>query len=120
MAKLNREWISKYSESVDPQNKVTASKAAEGMIDIDGISASFVLYTQDNGVNLSARSDGTINVINIAKMLGGGGHFQSAGALIREIDENGFGNVVFDIKRAEKILKDAIDSYIGETKEGKQ
>ena len=112
--------ISKYSESVDPQNKVTASKAAEGMIDIDGISASFVLYTQDNGVNLSARSDGTINVINIAKMLGGGGHFQSAGALIREIDENGFGNVVFDIKRAEKILKDAIDSYIGETKEGKQ
>jgi hypothetical protein len=52
-------------------------------------------------------------------MLGGGGHFQSAGALIREIDDNGFGNVVFDIKKAEKILKDAIDSYIGETKEGK-
>jgi c-di-AMP phosphodiesterase-like protein len=111
--------ISTYSESVDPQNKITASKAAEGMVDIDGISASFVLYTQENGINLSARSDGTINVINIAKMLGGGGHFQSAGALIREIDDNGFGNVVFDIKKAEKILKDAIDSYIGETKEGK-
>lgn len=111
--------ISTYSDSVDPQNKVTASKAAEGMVDIDGISASFVLYTLDNGINLSARSDGSINVINIAKMLGGGGHFQSAGALIREVDENGFGNVVFDMKKAEKILKEAIDSYIGETKEGK-
>ncbi len=111
--------ISTYNESVDPQNKVTASKAAEGMVDIDGISASFVLYTLDNGINLSARSDGSINVINIAKMLGGGGHFQSAGALIREVDENGFGNVVFDMKKAEKILKDTIDSYIGEVKEGK-
>ena len=111
--------LSTYSESVDPQNKITASKAAEGMVDIEGISASFVLYTQENGINLSARSDGTINVINIAKTLGGGGHFQSAGALIREIDDNGFGNVVFDIKKAEKILKDAIDNYIGEIKEGK-
>lgn len=111
--------IATYSESVDPQNKVTASKAAEGMVDIDGINASFVLYTLDNGVNLSARSDGSINVINIAKALGGGGHFQSAGALIREIDGNGFGNVVFDIKKAEKILKEVIDNYIGETKEGK-
>lgn len=111
--------ISTYSDSIDPQNKVTASKAAEGMVDIEGISASFVLYTLDNGINLSARSDGSINVINIAKMLGGGGHFQSAGALIREVDENGFGNVVFDIKKAEKILKDAIDSYIVDIKEGK-
>ena len=106
--------IAAYSESVDPQNKVTASKAAEGMVDIDGISASFVLYTLENGVNLSARSDGTVNVINIAKTLGGGGHFQSAGALIREITENGLGDVVFDIKKAEKILKNAIDSYIGD------
>ncbi len=111
--------ISTFADSIDPQNKVTASKAAEGMVDIEGISASFVLYTLDNGVNLSARSDGTVNVINIAKMLGGGGHFQSAGALIREIDNGGFGNVVYDIKKAEKILKEAIDSYIGETKEGK-
>ena len=111
--------ISTYSDSVDPQNKITASKAAEGLVDIEGVAASFVLYTLDNGVNLSARSDGSVNVINIAKMLGGGGHFQSAGALIREIDENGFGNVVFDLKKAEKILKDAIDSYVDDIKEGK-
>ena len=110
--------ISTYNDNNDPENKVTASKAADRMVDIDGISASFVLYSLDNGINLSARSDGSINVINIAKMLGGGGHFQSAGALIREFDEQGLGNVVYDISKAEEILKQAIDSYIGEAKEG--
>lgn len=110
--------ISTYTDNNDPENKVTASKAADHMVDIDGISASFVLYSLDNGINLSARSDGSINVINIAKILGGGGHFQSAGALIREFDEQGFGNVVYDVTKAETILKQAIDSYIGDVKEG--
>ncbi len=71
-----------------------------------------MLYTLDNGVNLSARSDGSINVINIAKMLGGGGHFQSAGALIRRLDGDSPGVPVFDIGEAEAILKKAIDEYI--------
>ena len=114
----NKFAISTYVDSVDPENKVTASKAAEQMVDIDGISASFVLYSLDNGINLSARSDGSVNVINIAKALGGGGHFQSAGALIRESEGEGFGAVVYDVKRAEEILKAAIDNYLGETKEG--
>lgn len=111
--------ISYFVDNVDPENKVTASKAADSLVDIDGISASFVLYSLDNGINLSARSDGTVNVINIAKMLGGGGHFQSAGALIREIDENGFGAIVYDVDKAETILKKAIDEYVGGSKEGK-
>ena len=76
------------------------------------------VYSLDNGINLSARSDGTINVINIAKSLGGGGHFQSAGALIRENNDGTLGNVVFDIDKAEEILKTAIDNYIGDMKEG--
>ena len=67
----------------------------------------------ENGINLSARSDGSINVINIAKSLGGGGHFQSAGALIKEIDEDGkTGAVVRDMDKAVEILKKAIDDYI--------
>ena len=111
--------IATYTETSAPENKVNASIAAEHLVDIEGVSASFVLYMLDNGVNLSARSDGTINVINIAKMLGGGGHFQSAGALIREIDKSGLGNVVFDIEKAETILKAAIDEYVGGAKEGK-
>ncbi len=112
--------IATYSDDTNPENKVTASKAAERMIDIDGINASFVLYSLDNGINLSARSDGSVNVINIAKLLGGGGHFQSAGALIRRRDGDAFGATVFDINEALDILKNAIDEYMGDnTKEGK-
>ncbi len=112
--------ISYFDDSNDPENKVIASKAADRMVEIDGISASFVLYTLDNGVNLSARSDGTVNVINIAKTLGGGGHFQSAGALIRYFDGRDFGGAVFDIDESVSILEEAIDEYIGDTvKEGK-
>ena len=112
--------ISSYIDSTDPENKVIASKAADRLVDIDGISASFVLYSLDDGINLSARSDGTINVINIAKMLGGGGHFQSAGALIRRRIGKDFGEPIHDLDTAMEILCEAIDDYIGEdTKEGK-
>ena len=111
--------ISTYVENTNPENKVTASKAADRLVDVDGISASFVLYLLDNGMNLSARSDGTVNVINIAKMLGGGGHFQSAGALIRKRDGKVFGEPIYDLDEAIKILKEAIDEYIGSpAKEG--
>ena len=105
--------ISTYDDNENPENKVLASKSADAMVEIEGISASFVLYRLENGINLSARSDGTINVINIAKSLGGGGHFQSAGALIKEIDEDGkTGAVVRDMDKAVEILKKAIDDYI--------
>lgn len=111
--------ISTYIANNDAENKVVASKAADRLVDIDGISASFVLYLLDNGINLSARSDGTVNVINIAKLLGGGGHFQSAGALLKKRDENGFGEPIFNIDEALTVLKEAIDEYIGTTvKEG--
>ena len=105
--------ISTYDDNDNPENKVLASKSADEMVGIEGISASFVLYRLENGINLSARSDGTVNVINIAKSLGGGGHFQSAGALIKEIgDEGEIGAVVKDMDKALAILKKAIDKYI--------
>ena len=112
--------ISTYIEDTDPENKVIASKAADRLVDIDGISASFVLYSLDNGINLSARSDGSVNVINIAKMLGGGGHFQSAGALIRRRNGKELDEPVFELDEALIILNEAIDEYVdGGTKEGK-
>ena len=113
---LDRFAIAVLDNEPDPENKVTASKAADGIVDIDGISASFVLYLLDNGVNLSARSDGSVNVINIARLLGGGGHFQSAGALIRRRVDGELGAVVFDIDEAKEILKSAIDEYVGSDK----
>ncbi len=108
--------ISTYDENTNPENKILASKAADSMVDIDGITASFVLYRLENGINLSARSDGSVNVINIAKSIGGGGHFQSAGALMRRVGEDGaLGEVIRDMDVAVSILKTVIDDYIGES-----
>ncbi len=104
--------ISVYDENESPDNKVAAAKAAEQLIGIENITASFVLYLLDNGYNLSARSDGTVNVINIAKLLGGGGHFQSAGAVIRRKSGKDFTVSVYDRSEAMFLLKKAIDEYI--------
>ncbi|PKM62363.1 MAG: hypothetical protein CVU97_05695 [Firmicutes bacterium HGW-Firmicutes-21] len=104
--------ISVYDESMSADNKVAAAKAAERFINIENINASFVLYLMDNGFNLSARSDGTVNVINIAKLLGGGGHFQSAGAVIRRKEGKSFTVPVFDRSEAVALLEAAINEYI--------
>lgn len=104
--------IAVFDDNVSSDIKVAAAKAAERLIGIENIKASFVLYIMENGFNLSARSDGTVNVINIAKLLGGGGHFQSAGALIRRKEGKDFTVSVYDRNEALKILEDAITEYL--------
>lgn len=99
--------ISFYDGDKDPQNMVCAAKAAEQFVNINGIVASFVLYHTDNGICLSARSDGSFNVVNIVRQLGGGGHFQSAGAKL-ELD----GAPVTNMAKAISILEKTIDNYM--------
>ncbi len=77
--------ISVYTDANDDTVKVTASKAADRLVNIDGIAASFIIYTQGSTLALSARSSGEYNVKRVAEALGGGGHFQSAGAIISKI-----------------------------------
>ena len=50
---------------------------------IRGIRASFVLYRKDDGVYMSARSLGEVNVQVILEPLGGGGNAATAGAQVR-------------------------------------
>ena len=50
------------------------------MLNIGDIRASIVVYAQDGGVGISARSLGDINVQLIMEYLGGGGHSTVAGA----------------------------------------
>ena len=49
---------------------------------IQGVEASFVLYLDGNGVSISARSLGKVNVQLIMESLGGGGHQTMAAAQI--------------------------------------
>lgn len=85
--------------------RVIASQAADEMMNISGIKAAFVLYPLENGVSVSARSFGDVNVQVIMEKLGGGGHAIVAGAQLKNIS-------LYD---AAVKLKSAIDEYTDET-----
>ena len=59
--------------------RVTAAKASDDLLTLQGIQASFVLYKAGDGVSMSARSLGEINVQLILESLGGGGNSTTAG-----------------------------------------
>lgn len=59
--------------------RVTAAKAADDLLTLQGVQASIVLYRQGDGVSMSARSLGEINVQVILESLGGGGNATAAG-----------------------------------------
>lgn len=83
---------------------VLAAQAANELLDISGIKASFVLTEYDGRIYLSARSIDEVNVQIIAEKLGGGGHINSAGA---QFDHT-------NMDEAVKALKTTIDQMIEE------
>lgn len=93
--------IAAIDEEVD---RVTAAKATDELLTLQGVRASFVLFRHGAGVNLSARSLGEINVQMIAEKLGGGGNSTTAGAQVPD------GTV--DAVREQ--LANAIDEYFEE------
>ena len=62
--------------------RTLAAQAADELLNISGISASFVLYPTDEQIIISARSIGNANVQVILEPLGGGGNSATAGAQI--------------------------------------
>lgn len=81
--------------------RVVAPQAADELLGISGVKASFVLYEVGGMVNISARSMGQINVQVIMEQLGGGGHLTMAGAQLEGID----------LEKARQMLLDAVDKY---------
>ena len=76
--------ISMY-ENNDKNANIIAAKAADELLTIGGITASFVLGKTDDKVYISGRSIGDINVQIILEKLGGGGHITLAGAQLENI-----------------------------------
>ena len=64
--------------------RVLAAQAADELLNISGISASFVLYPDGDRVIISARSIGSANVQMILEPLGGGGNTATAGAQLKD------------------------------------
>ncbi|MGN0674543.1 MAG: DHH family phosphoesterase [Oscillospiraceae bacterium] len=90
-------------DSGSADSRVSAAQAADEMLGIEGVDASFVIFcTPDGGVSISARSLGVMNVQIIMEKLGGGGHQTMAAAQFTGIK----------VAEAKAKLIGAIDEFI--------
>ncbi len=101
-----REKIALTWKSIDhyatEEDNIAVAKAADKLMTIDGIEASFALLRAEDTVSVSARSHDKINVQIIMQKLGGGGHYDMAGARLTHTT----------LEAACQQLKDAIDEYL--------
>ncbi len=82
-ARLYRQEIA-IAALKDPTSRTLAAQAADEMLNISGITASFVLYPDNDQIIISARSIGEANVQMILEPLGGGGNTATAGAQVKD------------------------------------
>ncbi len=99
--------IAKSGETAE-EMRIAAPQAADELLNINGVDASFVLFSTPEGVNISARSLGALNVQIIMEKMGGGGHLTMAGTFIekQKLDET-----------AELLMK-KIDEYYEQSQQG--
>lgn len=90
------------SNATHPDMPIIAAQAADELLSISGIQASFVLCMVDGIVMISGRSMGDINVQTILEKIGGGGHLTFAGAQIAGTT----------LEEAKAKLLDSIEEYL--------
>ncbi len=83
-------------------DRIAAAKAADKLLTVREVNAAFALVKIGEVVHVSARSNGTINVQLILEKIGGGGHFDMAGAAVTGASP----------EEAKTLLKKAIDEYL--------
>ena len=89
----------------EPQERVTAAKAADELLNISGVDASVVIVPDGaGGVQISARSIGELNVQILMEKLGGGGNRSAAAAQLADTP----------VDQAVQKVHDAIDEYLGQ------
>ncbi len=75
-------WLNTGREP-SPEDRVAAARAADSLLSLKGIEASFAMVLMEDTVVISGRSKGDINVQLILEKLQGGGHFDVAGAQVK-------------------------------------
>lgn len=99
----NRICIS-YSKTQTENINVVIAQAADELLTVKKIEASFILGEKDGTVFISARSLGKINVHVLMEKLGGGGHMDIAGAQLEGVS----------IKEAYTKVHEIIEQYLRE------
>ena len=100
-AYIYKGWAIALSEELDAGMNVVLPMAANDLLTINGVDASFVAVAKNGGVNISARSMGALNVQVILEPLGGGGHLMMAGAQLHDCT----------LQDAETRIREQIDIY---------
>ena len=107
-ARMYKNCAISVSGEVAPEARVAIAQAANDLLTIQGVDASFVAVQVGTGVNISARSLGAVNVQVIMESLGGGGHQTMAAAQLKHITP----------EAARARIEDAIDKYYASQKKG--
>lgn len=89
--------IDPYSENI----RIVSSQAADELLTISGVNASFVIFSSGDSFNISARSMGQINVQIIMETLGGGGHQTMAATQLHDTN----------FEAVKNMLMESIDKY---------
>ena len=84
---------------------IGGAKAANQLLDISGIKASFVVTAYNNRIYISARSIDEVNVQLVMEHLGGGGHMSIAGAQLNDCTTD----------KAVDIIKSTLDDMLKES-----
>ena len=107
-ARMYKNCAISVSGEVAPEARVAIAQAANDLLTIQGVDASFVAVQVGTGVNISARSLGAVNVQVIMESLGGGGHQTMAAAQLKHITP----------EAAHARIEGAIDKYYASQKKG--
>ncbi|MBQ9759748.1 MAG: DHH family phosphoesterase [Clostridia bacterium] len=94
-------WLSIDHPATEDDN-IAVAKAADKLMTVDGIEASFALLRAENTVTISARSFNKINVQIIMQKMGGGGHYDMAGTRLQNTT----------LEAACLQLKEVLDDYL--------
>lgn len=103
-AEIYRGCAVSVSESDCADIRLIAAQAADELLSVEHVLASFVVFENNGGINISARSYGKLNVQLVMERLGGGGHQNMAAAQLKGLTSD----------ETKQKLFDAIDSVIQE------
>ena len=102
-ARMYHNYIA-IASSDEQTTRIVIAQAADELLNVAGVTASFVLSAYESGIFISGRSIGTVNVQLVLEQFGGGGNQSVAGA---RIDSS-------SVEDAERRLLAAIDHYLEE------
>lgn len=92
------------TDSSHSEIRLIAAQAADELLTVSDVSASFVVFKTDDAVNISSRSYGKINVQLVMEQLGGGGHRNMAAVQLKNIT----------LKAAGEKLTEAIEAVLSD------